>query len=222
MAARFATPANALRPPYPEARSGGSRRKRRCASRCDRRARPGDRGRAGRRGRPRVPRGGTTPHPPRLALQAGDRGRRRRSPRRHGDHARASELEEREHRRGAGLAMRAAPPYLRRHGNPSPDSRARAPRSRDLRGFLRQRSREQVIGATLAVLVTIIIVIVFFVDSKINTAPPPHDRLCRESTRPTAPTPRSSPTRRSDQAEREAARRKQQRQIPEAGKAARH
>ncbi len=44
---------------------------------------------------------------------------------------------------------------------------------RDLRAFLRQRSREKVIGATLAVLVTTIIVIVFFVDSKINTAPPP-------------------------------------------------
>lgn len=38
---------------------------------------------------------------------------------------------------------------------------------------MRQRSREQVIGATLAVLVTIIIVILFLVDSKINTAPPP-------------------------------------------------
>ena len=37
---------------------------------------------------------------------------------------------------------------------------------------MRQRSREQVIGAALAVLVTVIIVIVFFVDSKINTAPP--------------------------------------------------
>ena len=44
---------------------------------------------------------------------------------------------------------------------------------RDLGAFLRQRSREQVIAATLAVLVTIIIVIIFFVDSKINTAPPP-------------------------------------------------
>ena len=42
----------------------------------------------------------------------------------------------------------------------------------DLMAFLRQRSREQVIGASLAVLVTIIIVIIFFVDSKINTAPP--------------------------------------------------
>ena len=44
---------------------------------------------------------------------------------------------------------------------------------RDLTAFMRQRSREQVIGASLAVLVTIIIVIIFFVDSKINTAPPP-------------------------------------------------
>lgn len=43
---------------------------------------------------------------------------------------------------------------------------------RDLTAFMRQRSREQMIGAALAVLVTIIIVIVFFVDSKINTAPP--------------------------------------------------
>ena len=44
---------------------------------------------------------------------------------------------------------------------------------RDLTSFMRQRSREQMIGAALAVLVTIIIVIIFFVDSKINTAPPP-------------------------------------------------
>ena len=43
----------------------------------------------------------------------------------------------------------------------------------DLRAFLRQRSREQVIGLALALLVTIIIVIEFLVDSKINTAPPP-------------------------------------------------
>jgi len=43
---------------------------------------------------------------------------------------------------------------------------------RDLTAFLRQRSREQVLAAMMAVLVTIIIVIIFFVDSKINTAPP--------------------------------------------------
>jgi hypothetical protein len=43
----------------------------------------------------------------------------------------------------------------------------------DLRAFLRQREREHVIGAALALLVTIIIIIEFLVDSTINTAPPP-------------------------------------------------
>ncbi|HKC04052.1 MAG TPA: hypothetical protein VKC17_12210 [Sphingomicrobium sp.] len=43
----------------------------------------------------------------------------------------------------------------------------------DLRAFMRQRSREQVIAASLALLVTAIIVIEFIVDAKINTAPPP-------------------------------------------------
>lgn len=42
----------------------------------------------------------------------------------------------------------------------------------DLAAFMRQRSREQVIGGVLALLSTIIIVILFLVDSKINTAPP--------------------------------------------------
>lgn len=43
----------------------------------------------------------------------------------------------------------------------------------DLRNFLRQRSREQVLGGMMAFLVTTIVVIMFLVDSKINTAPPP-------------------------------------------------
>lgn len=43
----------------------------------------------------------------------------------------------------------------------------------DLRAFLRQRGREQWIGAALAVLVTMIIIIEFLVDSKINTSAPP-------------------------------------------------
>jgi hypothetical protein len=53
---------------------------------------------------------------------------------------------------------------------PSPSS----PRAalRDLVTFIRQREREHVIGASLAVLVTMIIVIVFLVDPKVNTAPP--------------------------------------------------
>jgi hypothetical protein len=44
---------------------------------------------------------------------------------------------------------------------------------RDLLAFMRQRSREQVIGASLAILVTAIIVIEFAVDSKMGTAPDP-------------------------------------------------
>lgn len=44
---------------------------------------------------------------------------------------------------------------------------------RDLTAFLKQRSREQIIGASLAMLVTIFIVVIFFLDSRINTAPPP-------------------------------------------------
>lgn len=43
----------------------------------------------------------------------------------------------------------------------------------DLRNFMRQRSRDQITGAALAVLVTTIIVIIFLVDAQINTAPPP-------------------------------------------------
>ncbi len=44
---------------------------------------------------------------------------------------------------------------------------------KDLAAFLRQRSREQVIGLALSLLVTSILVIEFLVDSKINTAPAP-------------------------------------------------
>jgi hypothetical protein len=44
---------------------------------------------------------------------------------------------------------------------------------RDLFAFMRQRSREQVIGACLAILVTAIIVIEFVVDPQMGTAPPP-------------------------------------------------
>jgi len=43
---------------------------------------------------------------------------------------------------------------------------------RDLGAFLRQRSPEQLIGASLALLSTMILVILFLVDSKVNTAPP--------------------------------------------------
>lgn len=44
---------------------------------------------------------------------------------------------------------------------------------RDLMAFMRQRSREQLIGAALAVLVTAIIVIEFLVDPYTQSKPPP-------------------------------------------------
>ncbi len=85
---------------------------------------------------------------------------------------------------------------------------------RDLMAFLRQRSREQVIGATLAVLVTIIIVIVFLVDSQINTAPPPQVVYVElyESNRTDA---EIIADQKKDQAEREAQARERQRQFQE-------
>lgn len=44
---------------------------------------------------------------------------------------------------------------------------------KDLVAFIKRRDREQIWGLTMAVLVTTIILIVFAVDPKVNTAPPP-------------------------------------------------
>ena len=70
------------------------------------------------------------------------------------------------------LALPQPSPYL---GGMSWFPRPVGPRAafRDLGAFMRQRSREQAIGAALAILSTIIVIILFAVDSKINTAPPP-------------------------------------------------
>ena len=85
---------------------------------------------------------------------------------------------------------------------------------RDLLAFMRQRSREQVIGFILAVLVTIIIVIVFLVDSKINTAPPPRVVYVElyDSNRTDADI---IADQKKDQAEKEAYAREKQRQFQE-------
>ena len=82
----------------------------------------------------------------------------------------------------------------------------------DLRAFLRQRSREQRIGAALSLLVTTIIVIVFFVDSKINTAPPP-EVVYVESWTMNRTDAEIIEQQKKDQAELEAARKERQRQF---------
>ena len=84
----------------------------------------------------------------------------------------------------------------------------------DLFAFMRQRSREQVIGATLAVLVTVIIVIEFLVDSKINTAPPPQV-VYAESWSSNRTDAEIVAEQKKDQAQRDAAAKEKQRQFKE-------
>ena len=84
----------------------------------------------------------------------------------------------------------------------------------DLRNFLRHRSREQVIGASLALLVTTIIVIEFLVDSKINTAPPPQV-IYVEQWSANRTDAEIVADQKKDQAAREAAQKEKQRQFQE-------
>ena len=82
----------------------------------------------------------------------------------------------------------------------------------DLFAFMRQRSREQVIGALLALLVTTIIVIEFFIDSKINTAPPP-TIVYAESWQADRTDAEIVAQQKVDQAKRDAAAKEKQRQF---------
>ena len=82
----------------------------------------------------------------------------------------------------------------------------------DLRAFLRQREREHYIGAALALLVTIIIIIEFFVDSKINTSPPPRI-VYAEDWRADRTDAQIIADQKKHQAERKAAQEERQRQF---------
>jgi hypothetical protein len=82
----------------------------------------------------------------------------------------------------------------------------------DLLAFMRQRSREQVIGAALAILVTTIIVIEFLVDSKINTAPRPQV-VYADSWSLNRTDAEIMKQQKIDQAKREAAAKEKQRQF---------
>ena len=87
----------------------------------------------------------------------------------------------------------------------------------DLRNFFRNRSREHAIGAALAVLSTIIILIIFFVDSKINTAPPAQI-VYVEQWSENRTDEEVIAQQKIDQAERDAALRERQRQFQKLGK----
>ena len=83
---------------------------------------------------------------------------------------------------------------------------------RDLAAFMRHRSREQVIGACLALLVTAIIVIEFLVDAKIGTAPPPQV-VEVELYSPNRTDAEIKADQKKDQAAREAAKKERQREF---------
>ena len=82
----------------------------------------------------------------------------------------------------------------------------------DLAAFMRHRSREQVIGGSLALLVTAIIVIEFVVDAKINTAPPP-EVVYVESWSMNRTDAEIIAEQKKDQAAKEAAQKERQRQF---------
>jgi hypothetical protein len=83
---------------------------------------------------------------------------------------------------------------------------------RDLAAFMRQRSREKVIGAALALLVTLIIVIEFLVDSQMGTAPPPQI-VYAQSWSANRTDAEIIADQKKDQAERRAAQAEKQRQF---------
>ena len=114
---------------------------------------------------------------------------------------------------GAGVANAPPPPYLPAMPVLPPASRPSVA-LKDLRAFLRQRSREQVIGAALAVLVTIIIVIVFLVDSQINTAPP-QQIIYVEQWPANRTDEQIKADQKKDQAAKDAAQKERQRQFQE-------
>ena len=83
---------------------------------------------------------------------------------------------------------------------------------RDLAAFLRQRSREQLIGGALALLVTAIIVIEFLVNANIGTAPPP--QIVEVELYPSNRTDAEIiADQKKDQANKEAAQKEKQRQF---------
>lgn len=82
---------------------------------------------------------------------------------------------------------------------------------------MRQRSREQVIGACLAILVTAVIVIEFVVDSKMGTEPPPQV-VEVELYSPNRTDAQIAADQKKDSAALDAAKKEQQRQMKQLAK----
>ena len=78
--------------------------------------------------------------------------------------------------------------------------------------FRHADNRDRILAITLSILITIIILILFFVDSKINTAPPPRI-VYVENYKPGRTDADIIADQKKDQAEREAAAKERQRQF---------
>ncbi len=110
--------------------------------------------------------------------------------------------------------MRCAPPYLGAMAILPPTSTPRAAMRDFIAAVRHDDRRDRILGGTLAVLVTIIILIVFFVDSKINTAPPPRVTYV-QTYAPERSDADIIASQKQDQIKREALARERQRQFQE-------
>ena len=84
----------------------------------------------------------------------------------------------------------------------------------DLKAFLRNRDRDRLVGGVLALLVTLLIVVIFFLDAKVNTAPPPQI-IYTDSWSANRTDAEIIAQQKEDQAAREAAQAERQRQFKE-------
>ena len=110
--------------------------------------------------------------------------------------------------------MRAAPSYLGAMAILPPTS-SPVTAIRDFAAVIRgEGARQRILGLTLSVLITIIILILFFVDSKINTAPGPQI-IYADSWRADRTDAEIIAQQKQDQATREAALKERQRQFQE-------
>lgn len=79
---------------------------------------------------------------------------------------------------------------------------------------MRNRDRQQWLGATLAILITAVILVIFFFDAKVNTAPP-QQVIYTDSWSANRTDAEIIAQQKKDQAEREAAQRHRQQQFKE-------
>jgi len=117
----------------------------------------------------------------------------------------------------AGLAIIAASPYLAAMAILPPASSPRTALRDFLAVFRNGENRERVLGLTLAVLITIIIVIIFFVDSTVNTAPP-QQIVYVQAYKPGRTDADIIADQKKDQAQREAYAKAKQEQFKKLGK----